>query len=287
MIPDRDETMPMDEFRLHGSPASTDTDGDGLGDRDEALVGIYGGSALDDPDTDDDGADDGIDPAPLYPARDWIRSGTPVIDGVREWQWEAISRGYLHDSTDPDFAPPDVFGLWDQNALYLLIEFDGTANLEIKLDAVRDGWYHNRDNYHLRINPTRGLTAAHVLDCTPELIDERGHCEYDDASSYPFPRLVGAEDFDLAIGGSGDHHVVELAIFRNAATGLQPLAGDIYGIQITFTSIDGFSSRRATLFERDTLFDLRLLDLPPVPATSPGVLLVLLAAFHLILLRRR
>ncbi len=64
-LPDADADAPIDEVRFGSSDQADDSDGDGLGDLAELMVGLYLSSDPAQADTDGDGQDDGQDPWPL------------------------------------------------------------------------------------------------------------------------------------------------------------------------------------------------------------------------------
>ena len=59
------DELSITEETLGSSTSHIDTDGDGLSDLEEAIVGIRSGTDLNHPDTDGDGLIDGSDPNPL------------------------------------------------------------------------------------------------------------------------------------------------------------------------------------------------------------------------------
>jgi len=286
-VPDNSAELPNDEARLGGNNTTSDTDDDGLEDLNEATAGLYGGTDLTDEDSDGDTFTDGSDPAPMYPVGMEIYRGTPEIDGVLEDTWQPFSTGFVAMKTVPEYPPPNVYVLWDDNAIYLAFEFDMNTTLQLKVDANSDGWYHGHDNYEVEIHPRHGTRTFHVSDCSPELICELGYCQVDDADNYPFAPLVSPGELMTASQTVGDHHVMEVSIARNAQTGLVPAHGKTVGLQIKFGNIEGYWDNWATVFELDTLHRVTMVEPQPVPATGALGLLLAVTLISRILLRRK
>jgi len=99
--PDFDGLINMDEYTHHSDPNDPDTDDDGLQDGDE--VHLYGTDPADD-DTDDDGLDDGDEVALGTEPLDWDSDDDGMADG-----WE-VAHG-LNPLADDAAADPDGDGL--------------------------------------------------------------------------------------------------------------------------------------------------------------------------------
>jgi hypothetical protein len=158
-VPDKDPTLPFDENRLRGNPASQDTDGDGVSDLAEVMTGSSRGSAIDNQDTDGDGSRDNIDPEPLYPIN-------PTIAKVKTSN-ELASHpfGAIHS-----IAINATFSIaWTDSALLVSCLTDKAANLLFQIDADNDGWFHGFDNFQIRVlNNGDSVSVAdyYLRDCS-------------------------------------------------------------------------------------------------------------------------
>ncbi len=158
-VPDEDSSLPIDEKRLGGNPASRDTDGDGVSDLDEVMMGSSRSSSLTDRDTDSDGLEDNIDPEPLYPF-------SPAIAKVMDArELDVHPFGTLHSS-----SLNALFNVaWQDSALLLSVLSDKPSTLLFQIDADNDGWFHGFDNFQIRIlsyGDSAKLADYYLRDCS-------------------------------------------------------------------------------------------------------------------------
>ena len=151
-LPDEDATLPFDEKRLGSDPNSQDTDGDGVSDLDEVMMGSSRSSSLTSKDTDSDGLQDNVDPEPLYP----ISPTIPHIAAIQELELHPF--GSIRDS-----SMNAMFLLaWTDSALCLSVRTDRPVNLLAQIDADNDGWFHGFDNFQIRV--LNGGDSAQIAD---------------------------------------------------------------------------------------------------------------------------
>ena len=158
-VPDNDPSLPFDEIRLGSNPHLSDTDGDGVSDLDEVMMGSTRSSSLTEKDTDRDGLQDNVDPEPLYPI-------DPTIQRLNAGgRLDDHPFGIIHT---PGFDAR-LFLAWTDTALILGLESATPVNLLAQLDANNDGWFHGFDNYQLRIlctNDSASVADFYLRDCS-------------------------------------------------------------------------------------------------------------------------
>lgn len=268
-VPDRDHRVPLDEERIGSSPNSKDTDGDGLTDLGEIMAGIYKGVDPKTQDTDGDGLIDGTDPYPLYPVNTSIIKGSKLIDGEIEDDWNLISKRL--DFVNTDFTA-NVYMNWDTNWLYVGLELNKYADIELYLDAESNGWWHGRDNYQIKCNTeSETINLARILDCTKEVrayndsIHPNEYYYFEMWDNDPlylkkFNRIVKEKDIQFKCSQSDAYYIVELAIPKNKKSGLNLDKDENIGLRLMFTAIDHKKDCWATLFEQYSFVRMKLIE---------------------------
>jgi len=263
-LPDRAD-VPVDETSFGSDPYSADTDGDGLNDLAEmaATSGIYQG--LDEEclgpvvkpnprraDTDGDGIPDGRDPYPLYQADPNRPRCTPQIDGrLSAGEWSAFAAGRGRD------LDAHTFMAWDDGNLYFAVEANRPCVVRLDIDAANNGWFAGSDNYRITITPPEEPGSAPEVDAA--IFDWDKFNAEPRVYVYWNKEKVKASDLKVAVGESGGHYVVEMAIPRNEKTGLLPKAGAVVNVKPSF-ALAGETRRWFTLFEPHQLLHCRLVD---------------------------
>ena len=158
-VPDDDPSLPFDEKRLGSSPTSQDSDGDGVSDLAEVMMGSSRSSSLTNKDTDGDGLADGVDPEPLYPVSPFIAR---IAD---EKELARHPFGSIHSkAVNAQFS----FG-WQDSAFYFSASTNKPANVLLQIDADNDGWFHGFDNFQIRVlNNGDSIRVAdfYLRDCS-------------------------------------------------------------------------------------------------------------------------
>ena len=137
---DDDFLLPGDEARMNSSPSESDTDGDGLGDLEEYIAGLYFPSDANNTDTDGDGIIDGEDPYPIVGYDKKIKRllVEPEFDGViDEGEWNYWGQGTLCNKGETNFHVTAYAG-WREDGLYLAFKTDMICGITIELDG--SGW---------------------------------------------------------------------------------------------------------------------------------------------------
>ncbi len=239
-LADDDTRLSSDETRIGSSRFFQDTDGDGWSDLQEAWTGIYGGTDPTSSDTDGDGWHDDVDAFPLYAMRSPIPSRSVVIDGsLASGEWD-LSTANFDYATNANVSGA-LYLNWADSVLSVGVNTNSNREINLFLDVAADGWWHGRDNYHIRYDPTHGSFGARVMDATPEARAYDlahggwGGEMWDDDPRYPDffgSRLVQDGDFQRAALFHGQGWHVEVAIPANENTGLEPATGDTLGFRI-------------------------------------------------------
>jgi hypothetical protein len=156
-LADRNASLPMDEARFGSDPAKTDTDGDGLDDLAEFCADIYLGSDPTNKDTDGDGIGDGADPWPTVAIRPTVDYAYPApnLDGhIDDVYRPLIDRWY---ATDWDGLKKDAvatYACWDEETLYIAAKAPAKFTLEMQIDTSADnGFWAGGDTYNLTVRP--------------------------------------------------------------------------------------------------------------------------------------
>jgi hypothetical protein len=157
-VPDDDTSLPFDEKRLGSNRALQDTDGDGVSDLAEVMMGSSRSSSLTNRDTDSDGLQDNIDPEPFYPT-------SPAVAKIKdEREIDLHPFGAIRSSS----LNAQFYVAWKDSALYLSALTDKPSNLLFQIDADNDGWFHGFDNFQIRVlnNGDSARVADYYLrDC--------------------------------------------------------------------------------------------------------------------------
>lgn len=274
-IPDDDPRVPLDEKRLGSSPASQDTDGDGLADMEEVMASTWVRALITDvrervevdyirpdltnADSDGDGVPDGLDVHPIYPYSAAITKGTATIDGkLDEWTAEPQIKFNAEGITI------EVWSRWNNSgsdtsqesnetdALFYAVRMNGNwSSLNVVFDFDADGFYVGNDNLHMNI----------VADKKegPALRNARLHlCKlgrwpwFDDKHQYFRP-----DEIRFASSANGDTQVLEFAIPRRDILGLHLKRGEEIGLTLEVGLPNGGS---VSVFEPYDIFDSTLVD---------------------------
>ncbi len=136
-LANNDARLPMDEARFGSSPATDDSDLDGLTDAKEYYAGIYGGSNPTNSDTDGDDTPDGTDPYPISNFRPTLEKTTAAvnINGTM-----AFGEGWQPLVSNPNFslqsgATFSASATWDDAYLYFAFQ----SNMPMKYYLYMDG----------------------------------------------------------------------------------------------------------------------------------------------------
>jgi hypothetical protein len=255
-VPDDDELVPLNEADLGSSTELTDTDGDGLTDKQEAYAGIFLSSDPANPDTDGDGIPDGRDIYPLLPLTTGISKFTPVIDGTIEEGWQLINNSVIYSSVE--FVPA-LFMNYDKDSLYVAFKVNESCVPEISFDFQNDGWWWGSGNTTIRFNLNSGtITSVGSWDASTEVrnfsISEGGPggmWDTDAAYQQKFQRrVVQPGSIYMKSTKAGNSYQLEFAIARNEYAGLTLADGSILGFNIYYNSIGGQSNQKAATFEQ-------------------------------------
>ncbi len=140
-IPDKDDRVPLDEYRLASNQRYRDTDNDYLDDIDEMTASIWWGSNNIKRDTDSDGIIDGKDPFPLVDFQPSIRKVrfVPTIDGTIEDTWKVLSRGSFWSSKED--LDVTIYAGWDDENLYFAVKCNSKLNMRatFRIEEGEDG----------------------------------------------------------------------------------------------------------------------------------------------------
>ena len=265
------------EDSLSGSARLPDTDGDNLQDLDETMAGMFRNSMLSGVDSDADGRMDGNDLYPLNATDAQILKQTPLLNGSPA-SWNTLV-SQLTEQNAP--LSVSVSTAWDDDYFYIMVIEDRYAAINIQIDAQNDGWFHGRDNYEITgIDPSYSepvdpfiIANAHIWDCSSEMIALNVVPMWDDDPNYPSARLVTRDAIQRYARPYGTGYLVQLAIPRNAATGLVPAAGKRIGLLMTFDYLNRQGDTNARLWERWAWVRPLLVNardtLPPVSQMDP------------------
>lgn len=158
-VPDSDPSLPFDEKRLESSPASADSDADGVSDLAEIMMGITRGSDPTNSDSDGDGIADGYDEEPLYP----ISPSIPRAESGEDLLVHPF--GSIRDSV----LSATLHVGWTDSALLVSCVSSIPVNLLLQIDADNDGWFHGFDNYQIRIlnkGDSARVADFYLRDCS-------------------------------------------------------------------------------------------------------------------------
>lgn len=154
-LADRNAALPMDEERFGSDPTRVDTDGDGLDDLAEFCADIYLGSDPNRKDSDGDGVPDGRDTWPTVAIRPVVDYAypTPTLDGHIDSVYQPlINRWYATNWTDLPREAAVVSACWDEETLYLAVKAPAKFSYEMQIDTSADnGFWEGGDTYLLRV----------------------------------------------------------------------------------------------------------------------------------------
>jgi len=242
------------EASLGSSPALHDSDGDRLQDLDEVMAGIFRNSSPTTPDSDTDGRSDGDDQYPLYPTEMQIVKRIRALDGNPSG-WDTLDAQLTDQNASLSVS---VAANWDDNFLYLMVTEDRYAGIRIQIDADNDGWFHGKDNYEIDVDPSYPnptdpfiVSRAHLWDSSSAIIAAKGFPMWDDDPNYPGGRLVRESDIGRYARAYGSGFLVQIALPRNLATGMDLTAGSRIGLLLTFNYLDRKGDTYARLFEKN------------------------------------
>ena len=259
-IPDNDPILPMDEKRLHSSPQLSDTDGDDISDLDEVRLSnwitegcgeTYGGSALlpnlINPDADEDGLPEGIDPYPFYAFEPKINYGRIDTTSV---MIESPIFARLFDNR----IHATVYAQWDTANLSFAFKMDRLAPVKLMIDADANGWFIGRDNYLIYLKPK----DANTLETELVMVN----CS--DPKRWPFHDLELAKKVTVnsEMKEIDDEYLVFVELPKNEYTGIKLEAGEKIGINIGFSVImdNEGHERYLTIFEPNRFFEVELAE---------------------------
>jgi len=253
-FPDYAPSLPFDEVRFGSYMNSTDSDKDGLSDREEFLAGIFFPSNPLSSDTDGDGIPDGKDPYPLYPTATYIL----------ENNWTKIIERYINYPRTEIYYKLEA--LWNESGLVLRITLrpEEVKHILLHLDLDNNGWWHGKGNYELILSPKADppLIKVHVLDCCEAEKDPNKPCLWDDDPKHGY-RLIDLSAFKQAsyakLVKGKLHKVIEVFIPKNSKTGFIPEENKTIGLRVEFRYENG---SWATIFERYRLVYLTLTKKP-------------------------
>jgi len=262
-IPDDDPSLPIDEVRLHSSPKSIDSDGDGVSDLDEIKFSnwtiegcgeTYGGTAqlsnLINSDTDGDQLEDSEDAYPLCPFQPTINFGNFVLkDSAGETDYGKPFARLIDNRVHAS-----VFAKWNSSNLNFIFKIDRLAPVKLMVDADADGWFIGRDNYlvYLRPKDERELeTELVMVNCA-------------DPKRWPFHDVELAKKINIRseIEIIDDEYFIRVSIPRDEYTGVNLELGEKLGVNIGFSVImDAEGHQRyVTIFEPNRFFDVELVE---------------------------
>lgn len=260
---DNDPRVPFDEVTFGSSSSSSDTDEDGLTDREEAMAGIYSGSDPQDPDTDADGLLDGNDAHPRYPVSTVVPRFTPTIDGEIEDAWPVANDTVSY--TQVGFAPA-MHLAYDADSLYLALKLPHIGIPEIWFDFGSDGLWHGRGNTMMRINLTEGtFSELRTRDGSQEAREasESGAGMWDDSAEYANHfggRIFAASRINLEVNLEWPRVQIEMAIPKNENAGLSLQGGDRFGIYVNYDKVNNQPDQWATTYDLYSFVEFSLAE---------------------------
>jgi len=256
-FPDYDPLVPFDESSVGTSIYEKDTDHDGLDDKSEICNGTFDGSNPLNPDTDDDGYQDGQDPYPRYRLKLYIpfAKQKPIIDGFIENTWELICDSVAF--TQIGYSPK-LFMCYDNDSLYLALQLNNVGIPEFFFDFQNDGWWWGSGNTTMKINfSTGGFQYVNSWDASPEvrsysisLGGPGGMWDNDPKYQAKFNRKVfDPTSINLKMNINFPKISIEMAIPKNDYAGLKLQPGDTIGFNIRFTKVNNDPAQWASMFD--------------------------------------
>lgn len=269
-FPDHDNRVPIDEVRFGSDTTQSDTDHDGLNDLAELMAGIFRGGNPRNKDTDGDGIDDRQDPYPVHLIHHEIPMLTPQFE--EDWTtWYPLSFQMDYSSSIFMMDQPlkaKTFIAWDENFLYLGCEMDAPAELHIDLDLLNNGWWHDKDNYRLVVDPfSDRFNIIRVMDCSDkarkyrESLGKGPYELWDDDPEYisKFGKILNESLVMLDTKVLEDKYLIKIKIPNNDRIPFKLAKENKIGLRIYFTAPDtDISDSWATLYEQYQFFDIIL-----------------------------
>ena len=257
-VPDDAPELPLDEKRMGSDPKKKDTDGDGLPDLQEAMAwnGVHQGlgqvwaaPVMPDPtsrDTDGDGKSDGADPHPLYPFPEAVLRQTVAEEDLPG----ALLDGPFTHEFGAHGLRAETWLAWDEERLYVGCRLSEPQPVLIQLDAENDGWFVNRDNYHITVQPSAEPGAPPGVRVFVVNAAEPGKWPFNDQE------LVKPEDIECWVDDEEGYALV-VAIPRSGATGLLLERGERLGLIVGYGH-PGWRGMYLTLSEPHDLVEVYL-----------------------------
>jgi DNA-binding beta-propeller fold protein YncE len=251
-IPDDDPTCPLDEKRFGSDPGKKDTDGDGLDDLQEMLVGdglgTYPGFDfypaapyyLPNPrskDTDGDGIQDRADPYPLYPVDPTAYELPITLDGkVSQGEY---TKGFNRTLADPDLKGAVRIGYTKDYLVFAVthkaLEYKKPTALYVEVDGNDDGLRVGSDNSEINVRPREDGTCE-ISNAYNDNADSMSPSWR--SRDYPMP-----QDFVAKWARVGDEFHLEFAIPRTPEAGLFLEPWEQIGVLVQLTP-EGQKTRR-------------------------------------------
>ena len=156
-LADRNASLPMDEARFGSDPTKRDTDGDGLDDLGEFCADIYFGTDPRNKDSDGDGTRDGKDAWPtvaIRPTMDYAYPA-PKLDGRIDTVYQPlINRWYAMNREGLERDAVATYACWDEETLYLAARAPAKFGFEAQIDtSAENGFWAGGDTYMLSVPP--------------------------------------------------------------------------------------------------------------------------------------
>ncbi len=156
-LADKNASLPMDEARFGSDPTKPDTDGDGLNDLDEFCADIYFGTDPKKKDSDGDGTGDGKDPWPtvaIRPTMDYAYPA-PKLDGRIDTVYQPLITGwYAMNREGLEKEAVATYACWDEETLYLAATAPAKFAFQAQIDtSAENGFWAGGDTYMLNVPP--------------------------------------------------------------------------------------------------------------------------------------
>ena len=251
-FPDYDPALPIDEVRFGSYINRSDSDHDGLNDKDEFMAGIFFPSNPLLSDSDSDGIPDGKDSYPLY----------PVNTIVPRDNWSTIIKDFI---THPRNAQLnyELKAKWNDSgiAFKFLIKPGNLGNIYLYLDLDDDGWFHGVGNLEIILNPAvdNPLIKVHLLDCREAEKNPSKPCLWDDDPKHG-GRIITESDIitraNLVRRGKKIYKEVVVFIPKNDEISFHPSEGKNIGLRVEFLSSK--TGTACSVFEKWSLIYLNL-----------------------------
>ncbi len=255
-FPDNDSLTALDEFRFGSNSGTSDTDNDGLSDKDEAVNGAYSSSNPGTRDTDGDSIVDGEDRYPRYPSADAITYFHPVIDGIVEEEWPLLDDTVSYSSLE---YAPKLYMSYTEDSLYLALYLSNIGIPKISFDFQNDGWWWGAGNTEMEINISTGtFTSFHSWDASPEVkawsLQHGGPGGmWDDDPDYQsqFQRkVIYPSSVKLKTTMNFPVVQIEMSIAKRNYAGLYLEPGDTIGLNVYYNKVNNIPYQYATTFDQ-------------------------------------